>query len=104
MQTNQRIIFAGLYSIGAIALLVSGLKLPKVSSPLSIGMTIVGFCYFLMAAFTMWYYTPENMFENTQFFLNELRFDSVFAYVCPPLMWWLICYLFFSLGQPVHHH
>ena len=19
-------------------------------------------------------------------------------------MWWLICYLFFSLGQPVHHH
>ena len=103
MQIGQ-ILNGIVFTIGALASLAAGLKPPKSPNPLGFFMMFVSFTLFFMSAFSMWYLT-ENLALNNYFaYCREHTANRIFEFFCLPLMWWLICYLFLSLGQPPHHH
>jgi hypothetical protein len=103
MQTWQ-ILFGIVFTIGALASLAAGLKPPTSPNPLGFFMMFVSFTLFFMAAFTNWYLTENLYLKNFLAYFHEYTANEIFEFFCLPLMWWLICYLFLSLGQPPHHH
>jgi hypothetical protein len=99
MVSNWTYAYGTVFSLGALATLALGLLPPKTSNILGLSMMFFAFCLWFMAAVTEWYAgTTTN--SNGKF--REIQANQVATYVCLPMMWWLICHLFLSMGTPDH--
>jgi hypothetical protein len=92
-----------LFSLGCLMALGMGLKPPKSPNPLGLGMMFIMFVLMFMEAFTAWYRTDNNLINNGTSVDNEAKVLSVTEFICYPLLWWFVCYLFLSLAHPPHH-
>jgi hypothetical protein len=104
LTSTWHILYGIVFTIGALASLAAGNKLPKSPNPLGSFMMYLSFTLFFMAAFTTWYLNDLLAYNNLFAYYLDDNANVIFMFFCFPLMWWLICYLFFSLGQPPHHH
>ena len=92
------------YSIGALAVLVTANKHPKVGNPVSLLLTVALFSYFFMVGFTEFFYMGER-YGYSPARVNELKFYYAFELVTLPLILGLICFVLLSVGtHDAHHH